>query len=170
VDKEDSRKQNSLGKDFLTYICYKSDKHAGLVEIPGVKKQFSLWIDQKIIMEDDRSTLPNTVSYTGDNFTNQDLKQAIRSGKKVREVRFRIEAGENTWAFNLRADRFEISGLKMDLPRTDDIEQRFLDRMLNIDKLNSLIDALYEHFIREVYGKTWKTKGYREFQKWLTTI
>jgi hypothetical protein len=53
------------------------------------------------------------------------------------------------------------------MPGTDDIDERFFGRMLAIEELNSLIDTLYEYSIDEVYGKTWKTKGYREFQKWL---
>ena len=169
MDNGELKKQNSFGRDFLTYICYKSDEKAGLFEIPGSGQRFSLWVDGKIVMEDDSYSPPNTVSYSGDDFTNQDLKQAIRSGKKVREARFRIENGETIWSFTLRADRFEVSGLKIDMPRTDDIDERFFGRMLSIESLNSLIDTLYEYFIVEVYEKKWKTKGYLEFQKWLNT-
>ena len=169
MDNDDLKKQNSFGRDFLTYICYKSDEKAGLFEIPGSGQQVSLWVDGKIVMEDDRDVPPNRVSYSGDDFANQDLKQAIRSGKKVRDARLRIEKGENTWSFTLRADRLEISGLKIDLPGTDDIDEKFHGRMLAVEALNSMIDTLYEYFIVEVYEKTWKTRGYREFQKWLHT-
>ena len=120
MDNGEQKRQNSFGRDFLTYICYKSDEKAGSFEIPGSGQQVSLWVDGKIVMEDDSCFPPNTVSYSGDDFTNQDLKQAIRSGKKVREARLRIENGETTWCFTLRADRLEVSGLKIDIPETDD--------------------------------------------------
>jgi recombination associated protein RdgC len=167
MDKEELRSRSSLGKDFLTYVCYQSDKNAGLVKTPGSGQQFSLWVDGKIVLEDDRDPLPNMVSHSGDDFTEQDLKQAIRSGKKVREARFRIEQGASTWSFTLRAERFEVSGLKIDMPGTRDIDEKFFDRMLNIEEFSSLMDGLYEYFINEVHQKTWKMKGYQEFQRWL---
>ena len=82
MDNGEQKRQNSFGRDFLTYICYKSDEKAGSFEIPGSGQQVSLWVDGKIVMEDDSCFPPNTVSYSGDDFTNQDLKQAIRSGKR----------------------------------------------------------------------------------------
>ena len=167
MDNDVVKNQNTFGRDFLTYLCYKSDAHAGTIKIPGSGDQFSLWVDGKIVMEDDRNAPPNSVSYSGDDFTNQDLKQAIRSGKKVREARLRIEKGAQTWAFTLRADRLEISGLKIDMPNTADNEERFFGRILSIEALNELLDGLYDNFFSQVHDKAWKTKGYREFQTWL---
>ena len=76
-------------------------------------------------------------------------------------------ADGKTWTFTLRADRFEIAGLKIDMPAATDPEERFFGRILSIEALNALLDDLYILFVSEVQEKTWKTKGYREFQKWL---
>ena len=45
MDKEDLRKECSFGKDFLTYICYISDKNAGVIRLPGNDEQFTLWAE-----------------------------------------------------------------------------------------------------------------------------
>ena len=158
-------KMGSFGSDFLTYICFKSDDKAGLFAIQG--GSFSLWLDGKIVMGDDEGPPPNTISYSGDGFTSHDLKQAIQSGKKVKEARIRLERGENTWVFTLRGNRFEVSGLKIDMPGTNDREEQFFGRMLSVEALNSLIDGLCEYFAGEVADKLWQTNGYMEFQKWL---
>lgn len=167
MDKDDLRKECSFGKDFITYICYMSDKNAGVIMIPGSDDQFLLWLDGRIVLADDREPPPNTVSYSGDDFTVDDLRQAIRSGKKVREARLRIEQGANVWSFNFKAERFEVSSLKIDMPQTNDMDERFFDRMLSIEALNGLLDQLYEYFIGEVYEKKWQVEGYPEFQTWL---
>lgn len=167
MDSEALKQNNSLGRDFLTYTCYQSDEKAGAFEIQGSGQKFSLWVDGKIVLADDRDQPPNTVTYSGDDFTNRELKQAIRSGKKVREARLRIEKGPNTWCFTLRADSFNVAGLKIEMPRTKDIDERFFDRMLNIEALNSILDALYGDFVRQLNEKIWQTKGYQKFQKWL---
>ncbi len=163
----EQQKQGSLGRDFLTYLCYKSDDNGGQFELPGSGEQFVLFLDRKIALEDDQEVPPNTVTYSGDDFTEKDLKQAIRSRKKVREARFRIDKGENTWVFTLKADRFEISGLKIDMPAVQDLDEKFYGRIYSIETLQSLLDACYEQFIESVNGKNWKTTGYPRFQKWL---
>jgi len=168
MDSDVLRKKNTFGRDFLTYLCYKSDAQAGQIKLAPAEQEFALWVDSKIVMEDDRATPPNILSYSGDDFTNHDLKQAIRSGKRVREARLRLEKGVNAWTFTLRADRFEIAGLKINMPAATDPEERFFGRILSIEALNALLDDLYILFVSEVQEKTWKTKGYREFQKWLT--
>ena len=167
MDNSEEQKQTSLGRDFLTYLCYRSDAGAGVVDVAENAQQFIVWIDGKIMLEDDRGTPPNTVSYSGDGFSTTDLKQAIRAGKKVKEARLRIDRGETICAFTLKADRFEISGLKIDMPRTNDPDERFFDRILNIEALNNILDDIFKQFLSDVSENRWREKGYQEFQKWL---
>jgi recombination associated protein RdgC len=159
--------QGSLGRDFLTYLCYRSDDGGGQLDLPPRGEQCVLLLDGKIVFEDDRDLPPCTVTYTGDDVTGEDLKQAIRAGKKVREARFRVEKGAQTWVFTLRADRFDIAGLKIDMPDARDADERFYGRIYSIEALNELLDACYDHFIGEVHGKHWKTSGYPRLQQWL---
>ena len=166
MNDEAIRKQNTFGRDFLTWLCYKTDQSAGKIEMAS-GDIFFLWIDGKIVMEDDRSTPANCVSYTGDDFTNQDIKLAVRAGKKAREARLRIEKGENTWTFTLRGDRMELSGLKIDMPKAADKDEQFFGRIMCIESLNILLDGLYTEFLMDVHSEQWKTAGYKKFQKWL---
>lgn len=168
MNDETLRKQNSLGRDFLTWLAHTSDDKAGKLAL-ATGETFFLWIDGKIVLEDDRSAPANCVTYSGDDFTNQDIKAAVRAGKKVREARLRIERGENTWSFMLRGDRMEIGGLKLDMPRAADKDEQFFGRIMNIEALNKLLDGLYAEFLKDVHGSEWKTTGYRRFQKWLKT-
>ena len=166
MNDEAIRKQNTFGRDFLTWLCYKSDQRAGKMEMAS-GETFFLWIDGKIVMEDDRAAPPNSVSYTGDDFTNQDIKLAVRAGKKAREARLRIERGESTWTFTLRGDRMELAGLKIDMPKAADKDELFFGRIMSIEALNILLDGLYTEFLMDVHSPQWKEKGFRQFQKWL---
>lgn len=168
MNDEAQKKQNTYGRDFLTWLAYKSDERAGKLALSS-GETFFLWIDGKLVLEDDRPAPPNSVSYSGDDFSNQEIKASVRSGKKVREARLRIERGENTWTFTLRGDRMEISGLKIDMPKAADPDELFFGRIMNIETLNKLLDGLYTEFLLEVHGREWKATGYRRFQKWLKT-
>ena len=110
---------------------------------------------------------PSCVSFSGDTFTSDDLKTAIKSGKKIREARFRLEKLENTWCFSLRADRLEVAALKIDLPGAEDIDERFHGRIIAISALNDFLDTCFANFLDSVLSKKWKSGGCKEFQAWL---
>ncbi len=170
MNNDDTQKHTELGRDFLTYLCYKSDSQAGKFTRQGAGGvPFSLWLDGKIVLENDNDVPPNVASHSGDDFSSDVLKSALRSGKKVREARFRIEQAENTWIFTLRGDRFDISGLKCDLPPVDDRDQQFITRIISTEALNDLLDSLYEAFLQDIQGPSWKRTGYSAFQSWLNT-
>lgn len=165
----DTIKANSaLGKDFLTYLCYLSDSRNGVFEIAG-KGTFQVWLGDKIVLQDEADGLPNSISFSGRNFTADDLKQAIKSGKKVTEAQFRIDKDDTSWSFTLRAQRFDIAGLRMNTAqfKADDSETRFYARMLAIEELDELLDALYYQFLQDITGKNWETEGYKKFREWL---
>jgi recombination associated protein RdgC len=149
----------------LTWLYFQSDSRAGRIEVGG--ELFELWIDRKVVLEDDSLEPPSCVSFTGDTFTSDDLKAAIKSGKKIREARFRLEKLENTWCFTLRADRLEVASLKIDLPGADDIDERFHGRIIAISALNDFLDACFAAFLKNVLGKQWKTEGLKDFKAWL---
>lgn len=157
----------SLGRDFLTHLCYCSDALGGQFRSDATGEQFVILLDGKIVLEDDRDLPPSTLTYAGDDFTGQQFRQALRDGKKVREARLRIEKGENTWTFTLRADRLEIAGLKIDMPGAQTEEERLYGRMLCLEALCGVLDACFQDFIAEVQSDTWKKQGYATFQKWL---
>ena len=163
MDEQSSK--HAIGRDFLTWLYYQSDSRAGRIEAGG--ELFELWVDRKVVLEDDSLEPPSCVSFTGDTFTSDDLKAAIRSGKKIREARFRLEKLENTWCFTLRADRLEVASLKIDLPGADDIDERFHGRIIAISALNDFLDTCYAVFLDTVLSKKWKSGGNKEFQTWL---
>ena len=162
---EQHSKHAVIGREFLTWLYFQSDSRAGRVEASG--ELFELWLDRKVTLEDDSIDPPSCVSFSGDTFTSEDLKTAIRSGKKIREARFRLEKGENTWCFSLRADRLEVAALKIDLPGAEDIDERFHGRIIAISALNDFLDTCFGIFLDSVLSKKWKSGGCKEFQTWL---
>jgi hypothetical protein len=158
---------NQLGRDFITYLCYKSDSSQGSLECAGVKS-IHLWIGDKVLLADD-NTPPNSISYSGEYFTGADLKQAIRSGKKVIEAQLRIEADETACTLTLRGERFDIVNLRIQSSgaATEDGEAQFYVRILCIERINAILDDLYYQFLRDVSGNSWEHEGYQKFQTWL---
>ena len=161
------KQNNQLGRDFITYLCYKSDENEGLFEITGAKR-LHLWVGDKVILADD-STPPNSIIYSGEYFTGADLKQAIRSGKRVSEAQFKIEIDATAGIFMIRGERFDIVNLRIHSSDSgaDDSEAQFYTRMHGMEQINSMLDELYYQFLRDISGQSWEHEGYKKFQLWL---
>jgi len=159
---------SSLGKDFLTYLCYMSDERNGMFENAG-KGTFQVWLGDKIVLQDETDTPPNSVSFSGRDFTADDLKQAIKSGKKVTEAQFKIDKDETSWSFTLRGQLLDIASLRMNTAqfKADDSEARFYSRMLVIEELNDILDELYYQFLHDITEKKWEAEGYKKFKEWV---
>lgn len=162
---DEQQVKQRIGREFLTWLYFQSDSRAGRIEAAG--EIFELWLDRRVVLEDDSLEPPSCVSFSGDTFTNEDMKNAIRSGKQIREARFRLEKLENTWCFTLRADRLEVASLKIDLPGADDIDERFHGRIIAISALNDFLDTCFTHFLDSVLSKKWKSGGLKDFNAWL---
>lgn len=161
------KQNNQLGRDFITYLCYKSDESEGIFERAD-RKRLHLWIGDRVLLADD-NTPPNSIIYSGEYFTGSDLKQAIRSGKKVIEAQLKIETDEVAGTFIIRGERFDIGNLRIHTSGAgaDDGEAQFYSRMLSIEQINSMLDDLYYQFLRDISGKNWEQEGYHKFQSWL---
>jgi recombination associated protein RdgC len=162
---DEQQNKQRIGREFLTWLYFQSDSRAGKVEAVG--EMFELWLDRRVVLEDDSLEPPSCVSFSGDTFTNEDMKAAIRSGKKIREARFRLERAENTWCFTLRADRLEVASLKIDLPGADDIDERFHGRIIAVSALNDFLDTCFTRFLDSVLSKKWKSGGFKDYKAWL---
>jgi hypothetical protein len=159
---------SSLGRDFLTYLCYRSDERNGMFEVAG-KGTLHVWLGDKIVLQDEADTPPNSVSFSGRDFTADDLKQAIKSGKKITEAQFKIDKDETNWSFTIRGQRLDIASLRMNTAqfKADDSEARFYSRMLVIEELNEILDELYYRFLHDITEKKWETEGYKKFKEWM---
>lgn len=166
METQDNKKLEQLGQDFLTHLCYQSDKNAGAFK-PASGEGFSLWINGRICFEDPSTSPPNTILYSGDDFSTEELKNCLASGKKVKQVRFRIEKAHNTWVFTISANGLILSGVKVDMPRSTDPDEQFYSRIIAVEVLNKMIDTLFEGFAEEVFGDAWHSTGLKAFQTWL---
>ena len=70
----------------------------------------------------------------------------------------------------LQGDRFAVSGLKLGDPSEDartprlEVEER-LDRLATFDKV---LVGLYDHFLRERFGKGWATRR-QQIAAWIAS-
>ncbi len=88
-----------------------------------------------------------------------EVRAALRCGKWPRRVGLILSNEGEAWEFTLQADRWEVSGLRLDPPsgipgtRREAIEVR----LASLQSFDQALIALYSEFLRERFGNGWKT-------------
>lgn len=160
-----------LGREFLTWLWFKSEQSGGAVET----------LDGKVIevVFNDRMTLdltdvdsPQTVSIKGDFSELREGLAAIREGKKIEEARISLKNADNEYSVLIKGSWFSFGSLKT--PRTapledrmeEDFEGAFLEKVGLIEEGLGLIDSLFGYFISLRISGDWETTELPKIRKW----
>ena len=94
--------------------------------------------------------------------------KALQAGKWPRRLGLLVAAHGQEFECVLQGDRFSVSGLRLGDPSEEartprlELEER-LDRLATFD---GLLVGLYDHFLRERFGKGWGTRR-QQISQWI---
>ncbi len=132
-----------IGQDFLTWLLAMSEIRGGEMHVPKCGK-FDLIFDQKVIM----TSAAEKVAWTGEITSIDQIRAAIRTGKKVLEAQFRLTAGPKEWRFNLNTRTFQFKGVKTPKILAREDTEILYDKLDVLDELIGFIDELFSEFVR----------------------
>ena len=156
-----------IGQDFLLWLM-----HAGMNG--GIDGQ-RIWIDNKIVLHQTSDNSPQTVAITGPQRRLQEVKAAIRDGKKITEATIYIEDGDDTWRMTLKGDTFYFASYKcpkVTLERDDitDLASEqvavFLERMHLLNKGIGMLELALATFLEKRLAEDW-SDVLQEIDEWL---
>jgi hypothetical protein len=165
------REKAFLGREFLTWLWFKSEQTGGPIELPGGKVIEVVFHDRMTLDLTDVDT-PQTVSIKGEFSELREGLAAIREGKKIEETRVSFKTEENEYSVLIKGSWFSFGSLKT--PRTapleeggeEDLEGAFLEKMSLIEEGIGLIDSLFEHFIALRISEAWEKIELPKLRKW----
>jgi hypothetical protein len=165
------REKAFLGREFLTWLWFKSEQTGGSVEIPGGKVIEVVFHDRMTLDLTDVDT-PQTVSIKGEFSELREGLAAIREGKKIEEARISFKNSDNEYSVMIKGSWFSLGSLKT--PRTapieeggeEDVEGAFLEKMGLIEEGVGMIDSLFEYFISLRISESWQTLELPRIRKW----
>jgi hypothetical protein len=156
-----------LGNEFLVWLwwCISEDGAEFKLE---ENVEVEVWFDRGMIIED-------PVGNSGkDNLTHDapirmpEAHLALRTGKLPRKAGMIINERGTEFKFTFQPDTFAVSGLKV---KSQDKEEqsphaRHCARLAQIERVNEIIDALYQGFLLKRLTAEWDNLSGR-IQKWL---
>jgi len=161
----------SLGREFLTWLWFKSEERNGTVSIPGTGDVELLMI-RRLVLESGDGEYAETVVCQGMHADLKEGKEALRQGKKIKEARIKLGKDEDNWEFTLKADRFSFQSLKLPVmtDKLDDSEDRdgaIIERVYLIETATKTMIQLFRLFLDLRLSPRWLSSEAPRIKNWL---
>jgi hypothetical protein len=157
-----------LGRDFLTWLWYKSDAEPeGFRDASGAP--FQVVMEHSVVVQGGEGELRDTASVSGALSPLREARFGLTAGKKVMRATLRIEQDGLTWRFSLRAGDFAVSACR--LPKTerddgDEPDAALLERVFLLERCTTLLDGVYGAFLRARLAPQWLEEASR-VSRWI---
>jgi hypothetical protein len=169
------REKAFLGREFLTWLWFKSDQTGGRIEIPGKKVVEVLFLDRMTLDLSDVET-PQTVTLKGEHSELREGLAALKEGKKIEEARISIRAGDNDFTMMLKGTWFSFGSFRTPpiLPAgeaegEEDVEGSFLEKTYLIEEGMEIVDDLFEYFLKLRISDGWEANELPALRRWVST-
>ncbi|MBI4962859.1 MAG: hypothetical protein HY913_06255 [Desulfomonile tiedjei] len=162
-----------LGREFLTWLWFKSDRAGGRIEMPGNKAAEVLFLDRMTLDLSDAET-PQTVMLKGEYSELREGLAALREGKKIEEARISVRAADNDFTMILKGTWFSFGSLRTPpiLPASDadeeePVEGAFLEKVSLIEESMEIVDSLFAYFLKLRTSDQWETEELPALRRWV---
>lgn len=168
----DGKKDPSfLGREFLTWLWFKSEERGGNILMPD-GNDVEVLFERRLVLESGDGDYSETVVCQGLHADLKEGKAAIREGKKIKEARIRLTVAGERWEFTLKADSFYFQSMK--LPQSIDQEEesegaegKTLERVYLVEKALNTVDRLFAMFLAKRLSPQWPSEEIPRMRKWL---
>ncbi len=169
-----------LGREFLTWLWFKSEQRSGSVSI-GDGIDILVSFERTLVLDTGEGPSKEIVSLKGRAVGRDEARMALSVGKKISMAGLRIWRDNLKWRFVLKADTFDISGLKAeasfdeaeDFSFVEDtgvpqLEAKALEGVFLMERTTDTLDRLFRSFLLlRIDSKAWREEK-QEIKRWAT--
>ncbi|MBI4633532.1 MAG: recombination-associated protein RdgC [Deltaproteobacteria bacterium] len=160
----------SPGREFLTWLWFKSEERGGTVMIPDLGDTGVTFL-RRIVLESGDGDYSESVVCQGLHSDLKEGKEALRRGKKIKEARIKLTRDAADWEFTLKADYFHFQSMKLPVAPDEEEEKeadgRTLERIYLMETAAGIMDRLFELFLTVRRSPGWITEELPRMEKWL---
>jgi len=162
-----------LGREFLTWLWFKSERSGGRIELPGGKTVEVLLRDRMTLDLADADT-PQTVTIRGEQSQLREGLAALKEGKKIEEARLSVRVSDNEFTMVLKGTWFSFGSFTTPpvLPPEEDAseegpEGRLLEKIALVEEGLEIVDDLFEQFLRLRVSASWESEEVPLIRRWI---
>jgi len=165
------RRYQFIGEEFLTWLWYTLEQDSRLLQRidPDLA---ALEIGNRMVFENRyRKDNEERVTIKGEEANMDEGLLALRKGAMVTEVNLVYRSGDQEWRFNLKGESLNLSSLRV--PETgkietrEDIEGAVIEKTYLYDKIITIMNALFRHFIKLRVSNEWSAQIVPGMRRWI---
>lgn len=171
LEKRGDVREASIGREFLTWLWFKSEERNGAVMLPDVGDVEVIFARRMVLESGEGDYSETVVCQGGPHADLKEGKEALRQGKRIKEARVMLERDSAKWEFTFKADRFRFQSLKLPaVAETDDEGEdrsgRTLERIYLLEKAVDTVDRLFVLFLSIRLSDNWEQELPRMAKWW----
>ena len=169
---EKVRETESLGREFLGWLWFKTETDGGLFDL-GEAGKAELWFDGRMTLQSERDLGVETITCTGGYPHMKEARFALFEKKEITQAMVKLSIGDNLWSFVLDATWMNFKSFKT--PRVmqdkeEDPDGIFYEKMFLMQEAITAMDIIFSSFIRLRISPEWETKERPALVKWINEI
>ncbi|MDX2175132.1 MAG: hypothetical protein SF028_01550 [Candidatus Sumerlaeia bacterium] len=134
-----------LGPDFLTWLAMSARAENAVTLADGTRLELEVRGPLALAAGGGEAT---KVTLAGDDAVGApELRSALGEGKRLVKARLVLTEGADQYAFTFNAETFDLSALKVPVPRIPDLAQYATDRVTAMQHLFDVVERAYEEFL-----------------------
>lgn len=159
-----------LGHEFLTWLWFIIDTDKKYI-LSLQKDMLSFEINNRIVLENSLDNIIENITIKGDDAGLEEAKLSLQKGGVVTECNFSLKTGEYEWKFNIKGESLNISSLKTPetakIEKKEDIDGIVLEKYYLYEKVVTLVESLYDHFIQIRITNKWDKEAVPMIKNWI---
>ncbi|MEW6352594.1 MAG: hypothetical protein AB1646_26405 [Thermodesulfobacteriota bacterium] len=162
-----------LGREFLTWLWFRSEQSGGRIEISGNKTIEVHFMDQ-MKLDLSGSDTPQTVMVKGEQSRMREGIAALREGKKIEETRVLIKPSENEFAMVVKGTWLSFGSLRTppilpqgEMAEEEGVEVAFLEKVSLIEEAMEAVDDLFRYFLGLRISEEWEKTHLPAMRSWI---
>jgi recombination associated protein RdgC len=161
-----------LGREFLTWLWFKSEERGGAVQVPGVG-DVEVAFSRRLALESGGGEYSESIICQGLHAGLKEGKAALLEGKKVKEARIQLGVGPEKYEFTLKGDSFHFQTLRLPAGIEEEEEEekdaggQVLERIYLVEKALKTVDQLFSLFLKRRLSPQWSSEEVPRIKKWL---
>ncbi len=164
-----ARETEFLGNEFLVWLWFRSETDRGLFDL-GEKGTAELWFDGKITLQSETERGVETITCAGKTPNMKEARFALAEDKRIIQAAIKLDIGDNQWSFILDSTWMNFKSFKSPKviqDREEDPDGGFYEKIFLIEEAVSVMDEIYQFFIRLRVSPEWETEEHPALVKWI---
>ncbi len=136
-----------LGKEFLTWLWYQSDKNEGLVRLGSGGPAIQVWFSDRIVLSGASEEAERITIKAVEPSTNREARTALQRGKQVEQARITIVREQREWTLTISGEELALASIKIPALLTKEADDQFSERLHLLDVLDEMVVTMFGAFM-----------------------